>query len=79
MNFATKEELYQTLYPVFKVKERLLKMTRYKNISDISIWNYLIQTKWKYCHNLTISEVVNDIIVVRPEKILDIIGGKNEN
>ena len=44
------------------VKLRLLKNSDYKNIDKIDIWNYLKISKWKNSINLTISEMVNDII-----------------
>ena len=69
MEFTTQEELYIKVLPVFKVKQRLLSITKYKNITNKDIWIYLSQKKWKYSHNLTLSEVVNDIITIEVEKI----------
>lgn len=70
MEFTTKEELYQKLLPVFTVKKRLLSITKYNTITSIDIWNYLIKNKWQRSHNLTLSEVVNDIITINPIKII---------
>ena len=78
MEFATKEELYQTLLPVFEVKKRLLSITKYQSITNIDIWNYLIKNKWLNSHNLMLQEIVNDIIAVEPEKVLNVMEEYNE-
>ncbi len=70
MEFTTKEELYQKLLPVFNVKKRLLSITIYHYLTSTDIWNYLIKNKWQKSHNLTLSEVVNDIITIDPIKII---------
>ena len=69
MEFTTQEELYIKVLPVFKVKQRLLSITKYKYITNKDIWIYLSDNKWKYDYNLTLSEVVNDIITIEAEKI----------
>ena len=68
MEFTSLKELYLTLLPVFNVKKRLLSITGY-DISNEDIWIYLIDNKWKNSYNLSISEVVNDIITVDVENI----------
>lgn len=68
MEFTSQKELYLALLPVFNVKKRLLSNTNY-NISNEDIWIYLINNKWKNSYNLSISEVVNDIITVDEENI----------
>ena len=76
MEFTTEKELYLSLLPVFKVKQRLNTITKYQDIKNEDIWLYLKETKWKKSYNLTISEVVNDIITIEIEKIYNFIGGK---
>ena len=34
MEYHNQQELYHSLLPVFKVKQRLLKITKYKDITD---------------------------------------------
>ena len=60
--YKSQWELYLSLIPALNVKLRLLKNSDYKNIDKIDIWNYLKISKWKNSINLTISEMVNDII-----------------
>ena len=68
MEYTSQKELYLALLPAFNVKKRLISINKY-DISNEDIWKYLINTKWKNSFNLTISEVVNDIITVEPDKI----------
>lgn len=68
MEYTSQKELYIALLPVFKVKHRLISITDYK-ITNKQIWKYLTDSKWKNSHDLTISEVVNDIINVDIEKL----------
>lgn len=68
MEYTSQKELYLALLPVFNVKKRLLNISKY-NITNEDIWKYLVNNKWKNSYNLTISEVVNDIITIEPEKI----------
>lgn len=60
--YKSQKELYQSLIPALNVKLRLLKKTDYNNITKKDIWNYLKNKKWSSSINLTISEMVNDII-----------------
>ena len=68
MEYTSQKELYLALLPVFNVKKRLLNISKY-NITNEDIWKYLTLTKWKYSHNLTISEMVNDIIMLDTNNI----------
>ena len=60
--YKSQRELYLSLIPALNVKLRLLKNSAYKNIDKIDILNDLKISKWKNSINLTISELVNDII-----------------
>lgn len=69
MEYSSQLELYLALLPVFKVKHRLLSITNYKDITDEDIWKHLTLTKWKHSRKLTISEMVNDIIMLDTNNI----------
>ena len=77
MEFTSQQELYQKLQPVFNVKKRLIKNSEYKDITNQDIWNHLIKTKWKQAYNLTISDIVNDIITLDLESISKVENIKN--
>ncbi len=68
MEFNSQLALYQALIPVFNVKKRLLSNMG-NNVTNEDIWKHLATTKWKYSHNLTISEIVNDIIMFDVSKL----------
>ncbi len=68
MEYNNQKELYMALIPAFNVKHRLMQVTKHK-ATNKEIWTYLTNNKWKKSHNLTISEVVNDIINVDEELI----------
>lgn len=69
MEITSLQQLYRKLLPAFNVKKRLILNTKYKDITNENIWNYLTETKWKNSHNLSIPEMVNDIICVDLESI----------
>lgn len=60
--YNSQEELFQGLIPAFNVKLKLLKNTEYSYITKEDIWNYLKETKWKNSINLTLADMVEDII-----------------
>lgn len=68
MEYKSQEELFKLLRGAFNVKLRLIK-DKYDYIKMIDIWNYLKINKWSKDKNLSISEMVNDIIAVDINKI----------
>lgn len=78
MEFTTQEELYQKLFPVFNVKKRLLSITKHQTLTNLDIWKYLIKYKWIFSYDLTLEEIINDIITVEPEKIINQMEENNE-
>ena len=67
MEYKSEEELFNSLRGAFNVKLRLIK-GNYSYIKMIDIWNYLKLDKWIKTKNLSISEMVNDIIDVDIEE-----------
>ena len=70
MEYSSQLELYRALLPVFNVKLRLLKYNNFNDITNNDIWKYLSINKWKYSQNLTIAEIVNDIILIDAADII---------
>lgn len=60
--YKSQEELYQGLIPAIHVKLKLLKKGKYFSITESDIWNYLKESKWKNSINLTLSDMVQDIL-----------------
>ena len=75
MEFTSLEQLYRKILPAFNVKKRLILNSRYKHITNENIWIYLTETKWKKSHDLSLPEIINDIITVDLEEINNYIGG----
>lgn len=63
MEYQTLKELYQQLIPAFNVKKRILSITKYKEITFEDIWQYLTLNKWRSSNDLTLADMVNDIII----------------
>ena len=61
MEFSSSEELKQRVMPALRIKEQELKKQN-KDITIEDIWFYLRQNKWIKSKNLTLNEVVNDIL-----------------
>ncbi len=66
--YKSQEELFNFLSGAFNVKLRLINK-EYNYIRKIDIWNYLKINKWSKAKNLTLSEMVNDIIEVDIAKV----------
>ncbi len=63
--FKSLEELYKRLLPAFTTKVNDFKREKYNNIKEIDIWNYLKNNLWVNKKDLTLGEMVNDILTVR--------------
>lgn len=63
MEYKSQEELFKSLRGAFQVKLRMINK-EYDYIKMVDIWNYLKINKWCKDKNLSISEMVNDIIDV---------------
>lgn len=61
ISFNSAYELYNKVLPALKVKKRELKKKE-KEMSEKDIFLNLIKDKWKEKQNLTLNEVVNDIL-----------------
>ena len=70
LEYSNIQELYNALIPAFNVKLRMFSKSDFKNIKRKDIWNFLKDNKWINSVNLTISEMVSDIINVDGYKVL---------
>jgi hypothetical protein len=70
--FKNLDELYQRVLPALKTKVAELSATK-EQISEEEIWYHLAETKWKDSKNLTLFDIVDDIIKF---KITDLEKGK---
>ena len=61
MEFESAQELKERVMPALKIKEERLKNEGF-DVSFEDIWFYLKQNKWSNSKNLTLNEIVNDIL-----------------
>ena len=69
MEFKSLQQLYIKLIPAFNVKKRLILNSKYKEITNENIWSYLTETKWRTARNLSLPDMINDIITADLEEI----------
>ena len=60
--YKSQLELYQGLIPALNVKVKYLKKSTKLNITKEDIWNYLKETKWRNSVDLTLADMVQDIL-----------------
>lgn len=68
IEFKNLEELKKRIMPAIQTKQKELNK-KYKIVTQDDIWNYLIKTKWKKSTNLTLYDIVNDILNLNNEEI----------
>lgn len=76
LEFSSQEELYQRVQPALKAKLAELQRLGYSYIQLVDIWNYLIYSKWKSSKDLTLSDIVNDILYVEGRQLEEYLKGK---
>lgn len=67
--FNSLKELYIKVRPVLTIKKNELKKIGMNHIVEADIWNYLKSEKWIKTTNLSLSELVNDILECDLEKL----------
>lgn len=77
--YNSQRELYLNLVPALNVKLKLLRRNNYKDITREDIWNYLKDNKWRYGVDLTLSDMVQDIIHTDNLEINNFVKNKNED
>lgn len=60
--FSSLKELYERLLPALKSKKEEMHKNHMIYISEIDIWNYFRETKWNKGLNLTLFDMVDDIL-----------------
>ena len=79
IEFNSMQELKERVTPALKTKLKELKSKNYKMIETEDIWKYLINKKWKKASNLTLYDIVNDILNTENEEIEEYAKRSEEN
>lgn len=69
LQFSSLEELYNRLKPALRSKQRELNEYGYGYLKIEDIWNYLKESVWKNSVNLSLNEMVSDILSVDNELV----------
>ncbi len=62
--FTSLEELYKRVEPALKSKTLDLKRCGVNYVQKADVWNYLKNNVWSKKTNLTLGEIVNDIMTL---------------
>lgn len=62
--FKSLEELYQRVKPALKSKVKDLNRVGINYVQEVDVFNYLKNNCWSKKSNLTLGEIVNDIMTV---------------
>ena len=70
-DFNSLDELKTRIKPALSTKVREMNRIGYPFIEEDDIWNYLKNTKWKNDYNLSLYQMVTDILNVENIKIIN--------
>lgn len=76
IKFNSQEELYNRVKPALNAKLQELHRLGFSYITTDDIWNYLKETKWIKGKDLTLSDIVSNIIHVDNNKLDEFVNGK---
>lgn len=77
-NFKTLKDLYKRVLPALKTKVSELKRGKIAFLTEEDIWNYLRRGKWKNETDLTLLDIVNDILFIDEREILSYMQKRQE-
>ena len=64
ITFNSLEELYKRIKPALKTKKEEMRRAGYIYIKEEDVWNYLKEVKWINSKNLSLYQMVNDVLNV---------------
>lgn len=60
--FHSLEELYTRIKPALHTKKEEMKRAGYEYVKEEDVWNYLKESVWKKSSNLSLYQMVSDIL-----------------
>lgn len=69
IEFSSLEELYRRIKPALHTKKEEMRRAGYIYIKEEDIWNYLKEIKWINSKNLSLYQMVSDVLNVENELI----------
>lgn len=70
ITFNSLEDLYKRVEPALKTRKEEFNLTKFSQIKEIDIWNYLTY-KWQTDTGLSLYQMVDDIMTCNPIKVLE--------
>ena len=64
ITFGSLEELYKRVKPALRTKKEEMRRSGYIYIKEEDIWNYLKEVKWINSKNLSLYQMVSDVLNV---------------
>lgn len=79
LRFKSLEELYKKLLPAFNVKVNELRRNNINNIKSEDLWRFFKDNNWGKRNNLSLCEMVDDILNTSSNEIVDyLLSDRNE-
>lgn len=70
-NFGTLIDLYNRVLPALKSKVKELKQNHITFVTEKDVWDCLRKTKWNGESDLTLYDIVNDILFVDEKEVVN--------
>lgn len=70
-NFNTLADLYKRVLPALKSKVKELKQKQISYVTEKEVWDCLRKTKWNEENDLTLFDIVNDILFLEDKEIIN--------
>lgn len=62
IEFQNIKQLYNRLLPALRTKKSEMNRVGIDYVQEEDIWNYIKEIKWKKANNLSLYEMVNDVL-----------------
>jgi tyrosyl-tRNA synthetase len=69
IKFKSITDLYRRLLPALNTKKNNINRTYKSNIMELDIWNYLKNNIWVSSKNLSLNDMVDDILNIDNEDV----------
>ena len=67
--FNNATELYQRVFPALKTKKDEINLQFKSHIKEIQVWQYMRNKRWNEIVDLTLGDIINDILNTNNEDI----------
>lgn len=64
IEFSSLEELYKRIKPALRTKSEEMKRNGFPYIKEEDVWNYLKEVRWVNSKNLSLYQMVSDVLNV---------------